>query len=84
MAGLNINIDGEFLHPYAFVMSVPHVKYTHIYCVLDNKSITMNYLNGYSVSFAKIITKNVKSDSSGRLKINKSQYRNGQLRDDYV
>ena len=84
MAGLNVNIDGEFLHPYAFVMSVPHVKYARIYCVLDNKSIKMNYLNGYSVLFAKNITKNVKSDSSGRLKINKSQYRDGQLLDDYV
>ena len=62
MAGLNINIDGEFLHPYAFVMSVPHVKYACIYCVLDNKSFTVNYLNGYSVLFAKNITKNVKSD----------------------
>ena len=62
MAGLNINIDGEFLHPYAFVMSVPHVKYKRIYCVLDNKSFTVNSLNGYSVLFAKNITKNVKSD----------------------
>ena len=61
-----------------------HCQYTRIHCVLDNKNITMNYLNGYSVLFAKIITKNVKSDSSGRLKINKSQYRDGQLRDDYV
>ena len=69
MAGLNININGQFLHSYAFVMSV-HVKYTSIYCVSDNKSITMNYLNGYSVLFAKKITKNVKSDSSGRLKTN--------------
>ena len=57
MAGLNINIDGEFLHPYAFVMSVPHVKYTRIYCVLDNKSFTVNYLNGYFVLFAKTLLK---------------------------
>ena len=81
---MNKSIDGEFLHPYAFVMSVPYVQYKRIYCVLDNKNITMNYLNGYSVLFAKNITKNVKSDSSGRLKINKSQYRDGQLRDDHV
>ena len=57
MAGLNINIDGEFLHPYAFVMSVPYVKYARIYCVLDNKSFTVNYLNGYFVLFAKTLLK---------------------------